>query len=46
MMEGDPNMKRILFWMKKIVKGNVKYCKSFCPMCEYYEQCKDDGVME
>ncbi len=40
------NMKKILFWVKKFVNGNVRYCKCFCPACPYYEQCKEDGVMD
>ena len=36
-------MKKIMFWVKKFVSGNVKYCKCFCPTCAYYEQCKNDG---
>lgn len=36
-------MKKITFWIKKNIKKNRK-CKCFCPNCEYYEICKNDGA--
>ena len=39
-------MKKMFFWVKKLVSGNVKYCKCFCLACPYYVQCMGDGVMD
>ena len=30
---------------KFVLNGNWKHCRYFCPACEYYKQCKQDGGM-
>ena len=38
-------MEKIFYWLKKTINFNWKYCRSFCPTCEYYETCKSDNVL-
>ena len=38
-------MKRLAFWLKKCFRKNNIGCRSFCPACEYFEDCKDDNVI-
>lgn len=38
-------MEKLIFWIKKCIYGNNKYCKHFCGTCEFYEVCKRDGDM-
>ncbi len=38
-------MERIFYWLKKSFNFNWRHCNRFCPMCEYYETCKNDDVL-
>lgn len=37
---------KFVYWIKKTLNGNRKYCNSFCPACKYYEVCKNDQVLD
>ena len=39
-------MARLLYWLKKSMNWNWKYCGKFCVTCKYYETCKRDEVLE
>ena len=39
-------MMRLLYWIRKCLRGKTRYCKSFCVTCPYYEQCKGDSDMQ
>lgn len=34
-------MERYIYWIKELIT-NKKDCRGFCPMCEYYNNCKED----
>ena len=36
-------MKKILFWLKRIIKGNNIYCDKMCLTCPYFKRCSRDG---
>ena len=38
-------MERILYWIKKSLNLNWRYCKGFCVTCKYFETCKKDEVL-
>ena len=35
-------MERLLYWIRKFLNMNWKYCSKFCVTCQYYEICKKD----
>ncbi len=37
-------MKKLLFWMLRRFKGSGRFCHHFCPACEYFDICKNDGI--
>lgn len=37
-------MERLLYWIRKSLNMNWKYCSKFCITCQYYETCKNDNV--
>ena len=39
-------MEKFIYWLRKTFSKNLKFCKCFCVTCEYYETCKDDGVLD
>ncbi len=39
-------MNRWMYWIKKTLNLNWKYCNKFCVTCKYYENCKNDAVLE
>ena len=39
-------MKKLLFWIKKCMHMNNKFCKHFCVICELYEICRRDGELD
>jgi len=36
-------MERLIYWIKRIVNGNNKYCNCWCGSCPYYKRCRRDG---
>ena len=36
-------MARLLYWIRKCLRGKSRLCKSFCVTCPYFEQCKGDS---
>ena len=38
-------MEKFIYWIKKFVTGNGRFCKGICMTCPYYERCKDDGIL-
>ena len=38
-------MRRILFFIRKCLKGKLKECKNYCGSCPYYERCRDTGII-
>ncbi len=34
---------RLIYWIKKCMHRNNKFCKHFCVTCEFYELCSRDG---
>ena len=39
-------MMRLIYWVRKCLRGKNKYCKGICMTCAYYEQCKGDSDMQ
>ena len=39
-------MEKFLYWIRKCIKGNAKYCHGYCVTCPYFEKCKEDGVLD
>lgn len=39
-------MERLLYWIRKSLNMNWKYCSKFCITCQYYDTCKNDDVLE
>ncbi len=37
-------MEKLKFWLMRRFKGSGRFCRHFCPACEYYSICKEDGV--
>ena len=37
-------MKKFLYWMTRRFHGSGRFCRHFCPACEYYEICHTDGA--
>lgn len=35
-------MERFKHWIRKIIKGKWKQCRSFCVRCKYYNECMHD----
>ena len=40
------SMQRFVYWIKKSLKMNWKYCSKFCVTCKFYETCKNDDVLK
>ncbi len=40
------HMSRLIYWIKKCMNKNNKFCRHFCVTCEFYEFCKRDGNLE
>ena len=38
-------MSRWVYWIKKSLNWNWRYCSKFCVTCKYYEICKNDDVL-
>ena len=38
-------MGKLVYWLRKTLNGNRKYCSSFCVTCKFYEVCKNDQVL-
>lgn len=38
-------MSRWVYWIKKALNWNWRYCSKFCVTCKYYEICKNDDVL-
>ncbi len=39
----EKSMKKLLFWFKRIIKGNNVYCDKCCLKCPYFKRCSRDG---
>lgn len=37
-------MERFRYWIKRIMDGKWKQCRSFCVKCQYYYECVSDSV--
>lgn len=35
-------MERLAYWIKNVIKMNKRNCRCFCPICEYFEMCRED----
>lgn len=35
-------MERIVYWLKNVLKKNMRNCVCFCPVCRYFEICRED----
>ena len=35
-------MERFRYWIKRIMDGKWRQCRSFCVRCEYFKECKSD----
>ena len=35
-------MFRLIFWIKKIIRGKDQYCRCFCAACEHFDECRED----
>lgn len=40
------NMERLIYWIKKCIHHNNKFCKHFCVTCEFYDFCRRDGELD
>lgn len=38
-------MKKLIYWLKKTFNGNRKKHRCFCPVCEVFKQCREEGGM-
>ncbi|SFQ42022.1 hypothetical protein SAMN04487928_1443 [Butyrivibrio proteoclasticus] len=38
-------MNRLIYWIKKCIYRNNRFCKHFCVTCEFYEVCRRDGEL-
>ena len=39
-------MEKLIYWIKRILHKKRKQCRSFCGVCEYYSNCKNDEENE
>ena len=39
-------MEKIIYWIKRILHKKWKQCRSFCGVCQYYSNCKNDEENE
>ena len=39
-------MERFGYWIKRIIEGKWKQCRSFCVRCEYYYECMSDSMSD
>ncbi len=40
------NMERLIYWIKKCIHHNNKFCKHVCVTCEFYDFCRRDGELD
>ncbi|GEM_PF-4167215 len=36
-------MSKLIYWLRKSLRGNNKKCKCFCVTCPYFARCRRDG---
>lgn len=39
-------MERLLYFIRKCIKGNLRFCRDYCGNCPYFERCKNDRVLD
>ena len=39
-------MERLMYWIKKTLNMNWKYCNKFCVTCKCYQTCKKDEILQ
>ena len=43
LLHKEVHMKRLLYMLKRIIKGNNRYCGKNCMKCPYFKRCRRDG---